>query len=386
MIFKFWKSFVLAGAVSAGAFCQTSNTMDLYAYPPVHKMNWSNPRSALLSLVASGVKKKLTQNSLNTYQSLVGHAMVHIRCVDTQGRDHDQWVGLTGQNKKEVDDRLVFDHQIGLGVLFYEYVDGSIDSAERSRFEITNYRGRLESPLRRIKPEFLRTHLNSEACERVIQMATDLRSISWDGQSSIEELENRKAGDVLHFGFTFDPYEDYLTWVKSGRATKMGGGCASMAVAFLKMAGNFFPQLAQRWTQEIDIGESRIGEVNAPQGGSPERVSIYSLLLGMGSAWKSQGESSRKLVFYDPELMWSYIHQTRLCIENPGRCRSEALDDIADLHAAGFEGQAREETFDHVKKYWLPARASKGSGRGELSLPVTYETRVTRKGLELQGL
>ena len=135
-------------ALSAPAFAGQASpplngvesSLTIYVYPPRNRIDWTSPSSALGSAIGNLTSAALSMdglvhfsngfqeaNSISTnYKSVFGHTLNHLRCSLPDGRLYDHWASLTGQNFHQIDTDLLLNRELGLGVLFYNYIDGLI--------------------------------------------------------------------------------------------------------------------------------------------------------------------------------------------------------------------------------------------------------------------
>ncbi len=386
---QFTLTFFLAFTLNSHA---QNSYVELFTYPPVAQMNWSSPNASFVSLMTSKAKQSLKfLAEPNIYRSLVGHAIIHFECIDSQGLTHNDWVGMTGQNDTSVDDKLMFEDQIGLGAMFYSYVDGSIDTPEKSRHQVGNYVGRtmidVDYSIITTRPEFIRLPIaDSKKCDDLVQYAKDLRSVGWDGKTPLEVHSQKPVGQFLQFGFTHDAYDRYQEWKKSNGQSMIGGGCTSLAVSFLKMSEVKDLSFLEHWTQHLQVSEKLIGGKGRAAEGLPEKVSLSTILLKDGFSWTHEGYQNRSLSFFDPEKMWSYIHQTRICVEG-GHCTKNALRFIKQLRK-NYHVMPASSSFEVTKTFLEPKDPKKQGAyllvyQPEKEKRFNYKETVKRLGIQL---
>jgi hypothetical protein len=307
--------------VSVLARPASSGELLLFANPSIRSIDWKTPGSALRSSGWSQIHNLISHENPATVTAAVGHVVVRFDCVDTLGRRHDVWTGMTGQNDFAETKKDLVDDAIGIGVLFKPYLDGSVDPSEKSRNQVANYYGRLSSDsglLRRerLEPRFLRVSLDGAACDRLADFYATFRELSWDKKKVPLALQRQRPLDqILSFGFTIDPYEAYLKRAAGDPSVALGGGCSSFALAFLKLAGGFEPFFEKKFVREILVSEKLIGGKWGRI--KDNRVPPLEIAYGSkGRSWTDDAYPHRRLRFYDVEKIWNFLGQARACAQD----------------------------------------------------------------------
>lgn len=328
------------------------SSLTIYAYPSTNPLNWSSPRSALLSFLGIEIERQLTMNEAlkfenqykeqgsisSTYKSTMGHTIAHIQCKLSSGSTYEKWTSFSGQNYSEVDMKNIFDEKLGLGVLFHSYVDGHIIDGEENRLRITAYEGssreNSQGQRQSADPRYLQVEIDAAACDRLKNMVSFFEGFHFPADATLAQLMQRPANKVLYFNSFSDPLKSYYDRLKNPSAP-VGGGCAPYGIALLKMAGRYDTNLDKEWLLNLKISEKLIGGIPDNQGGT-RRVDIKSLLLGgLGSQWEHEGYRSREMNVYDPSKIWSHLNESILCLES-GLC-DEGVQPWVRAHKRSLE-------------------------------------------------
>jgi hypothetical protein len=353
--------FLMTLASASLAQAAENNELLIFANPSLRRISWETPSKSLKSAINSEFHNQIAHGNPGTVTASVGHIVVRFRCRDSNGRTHDEWTGMTGQNDfSETSDDL-FKKKIGLGTLFKSYADGSIDPPKKSLGQVVNYRGRLERDVdgrkRRVLPAFLRVPLDTDSCDSVVRLLKTFRAQSWDKVTPVTELRARPRNEVLNFGFAYDAYDSYRDRQRRGSVAPLGGGCTSFAMAFLKVAGAFEPIFEQRWKKRLKISEKLIGD------GGAHQAPVMSIMFGsLGGSWNYAGWNDRRLDFYDVQLVWDFIRGAQVCLRQ----------------RAGLE--TGRMTCDPAIASWLHSKGSRAE-EGALTVNGTgYRSVVTHPG------
>jgi hypothetical protein len=297
-----------------------SGELVIFANPSLRHIDWSTPASAARSMLWSDFKNGRAEKKKNPNISTasMGHTVVHFKCRDVYGRSHDVWTGMTGQNNEEETRYDLFKAKIGLGAVLKNYVDGSIDSDDKSRRLVASYRGRVQRDARgrniRILPKFIRFAVTEEQCTKAFDFYQTFKSVGWDRETPHEVLVRKPKSQILQFGFLMDPYQTYLQR-KKNKNTPLGGGCSSFGVSFLKVIGRFDPFFEKQWTRQLIISERLVGGPWA-KSDPGRRVSVQTLLIGpRANAWYHRKWGYYAVNFYDIEKIWNFIDGARNCSE-----------------------------------------------------------------------
>jgi hypothetical protein len=83
----------------------------------------------------------------------------------------------------------------------------------------------------------------------------------------------------------------------------LGAGCAAYGIAFLEIMGLLHPVWKKAWPIRVRVPMAAIG---GPITG--KKVPFYKV-FGM-SRWAKENEPHRRLVLYEPTLVWEWIRKT----------------------------------------------------------------------------
>lgn len=360
----------LASAAFA-AHAETAGELLLFVYPPNHRIDWTSPASTFKSTLLSGLVGSVgTVIQPNSLPSMIGHAVVRYRCVDEDGKEHDAWTGLTGQNDPNETRNDLLRDEIGFGVLFKMYEDGALVSSDVARNEVARNQGRREKG-RAHEPLFARFPVRSAAeCGKL----TDF----------VEGFRSRSEKDLL-YGFGHEAHESYEKWIASGRdpRVRLGGGCTSFGAGVLKILGRYDGGFERFWRRTVKISERLIGGEDRP------RVSVTSILGGLGRSWSVPGHANRELLFYDPERMWEFLDGTRACAsllegDKPNFSENCTPDLLAWTreHRSEINVRATVPVVGEFTRY-VPTPPSRGGGGGQMPPRKVVESRtVVRQGID----
>jgi hypothetical protein len=355
-------SLVLPFASSLYAEEESSNTLTIYAYPPRHAINWKSPSKALFSFLGIELGKKLRPGkeieSINSYgessvissqyRSTMGHTIAQVECTTTSGERYTKWSSFSGQDFTAIDKVNLLDEKLGLGILFYDYIDGHIISGEENINRLIYYKGERKEGAR-VKPRYMKFDISPESCDELKSMTSFYETFHYPKGSTYEELLARDPSKVLYFTTNLDPYESFQERLSNVDA-KVGGGCAPYAVGLLKAANLFDSSLDSVFKLELDVSEKLMGSKENP-------VTVLSLLLGKkGAHWTYDGYKNRHMSQYDPQKIWSFIGDVQECIKN------------------------RPCELDH-NKWYEDNKASLSRGA-----KVTLTNQVQEKSVELEGI
>jgi hypothetical protein len=307
--------------------------LTLFAYPPSNKISWNSPRNALLSFFGIAVKKvvipgknidsfdpwgEITSIS-SSYRSTMGHTIAHINCTTSDGTRFDDWSSFSGQDFIEVDKENVLQKKLGLGVLFYDYIDGHIIRGEENINRLIFYKGHRKK-LHKIKPRYLQFEISTESCDQLKKMASFFEEFHYKKNSTLEELKKRPPSQTLYFTTNLDPYESYLDRLTNPYAL-VGGGCAPYAIGLIKAAKLYDDSLDSLLKLEIDVSEKLIGSRDYP-------MTLASLLFGKkGKHWTYDGHQNRHMSQYDPQKIWDFIGEIETCVNNnDDECKLESVN------------------------------------------------------------
>jgi hypothetical protein len=298
-----------ANLVEQNEFGADQNGLALYVYPSSRELNWETPKKALWSFLSIEIQRLLNKHpsanlvsdfgDLNSvsraYRSTMGHTIAHVACTLPSGQSYDTWTSFSGQDYVEVDMANLLEKKMGLGHLFYDFIDGHIVSGEENIYRMVHYIKNSGGSPRRLK-----FNLNPEQCLAVQKMNEFFKSLHYKPGTPIQELAMKHADELLYFSVNMDPYETYMNRMTKGFG-KVGGGCAPYVVSLLKIAGVYDSSLDAFFQLRIPVSERLIGSSDVP-------VPVGQLLFGsLGNSWTFEGYGNRPFVTYDPNYMWDFV-------------------------------------------------------------------------------
>lgn len=223
-------------------------------------IDWTSPRSLFITTLKNQFYRCFKRNHP------IGHVNIELRCRDPlTGEQKILVTGMTSLGQAEQLE-LILLKGYGMGVLFHDF-KGRLETTEEF-FE--------QVPDRRSKGQMASIHIriSPEACARLIQF----------------EREYRARGCGEHYGLPNRP-----------RAAE-GSGCSAFGVAFLELAGVLTPQMRENWSRLVRVPDSHTGGLDTGR-----HVSFLRLATSIPTRWSTEGEPSRELFFYDPDLMYTWI-------------------------------------------------------------------------------
>jgi hypothetical protein len=283
-----------------------ASSLNLFVYPPVKAIDWSSPSRALNSTFGNMLRGKT--KPAGTYKSLVGHAIIHVECTDSYGRARDFWSAMSGQNHFNEDKKNLFERKLGLGVLFLDYLDGTLIEGEGQSQAILNY----YTSRRGVAPVFMQMEISPATCGKLYSMHREFARRTWKPGVSLAARAQMKNSELLYYGGNFyEPLAGYQSYLAGNRNAKLGGGCTSYAVSYLKLAGHWSTLLERNWGRHIPVSEKLIGSANYP-------VSMSQVVSAR--SWTYRGWENKTLSFYEPEFMWAFIERARQCVDSGRYC------------------------------------------------------------------
>ena len=229
----------------------------LFTMCPPRSIDWSSPRSMAFGALT---------NNLTFYHRDHKHAIGHV-FVELKNGEERIMAGSTPANGGTSDSDLIFKEKLGLGILFYPF-QGRIETAADLDKQVQDrYKtGRIA---------FIRFLVSPEMYQRL--------KAYWS------EYNERGYGAI--YNGTNEPRKG------------LGAGCSIYGVSYLEIAGFLHPIWQQKWKLAVKIPESLIGD--AKKG---KKVPITKLLTF--GRWAKDGEASRLLELYDPDLIYKWINGT----------------------------------------------------------------------------
>ncbi len=370
---------ILLSLFSSTAF---ADSLTLYAYPPKNDLKWTSPRSTLYTFLGGELGKLILVGDNITsidewgeestireyYKSSMGHTIAHIKCTSSDNKAHDSWVSFSGQNFLEVDKKNILKEHMGLGVLFYDYIDGHIISGEDNIKRLVYYKGgRREG--KKVSPRYMQYKIGTKACDDIMKMTDFFKSFHFKAGTTLEELQKLPDEKKLYFTTTMEPYETYLERMNNPKS-KVGGGCAPFAVGLLKAAGLFEQYFDDNWRLNVQVSEKLMGNKENP-------VTLKDLLLNKTSkTWTHEGYNNRLMSVYDPNLIWTFIGKVNECLKtNKKNCAPEYLPWVLNHENALKSGAP--VTFSDTRK--VGVQTMKGD-------ETVYETIEKTKTVKIEGI
>jgi hypothetical protein len=310
-----------------------ANSITIYVYPPRNPIDWSTPGRALTTTAGNLLSAAFTENSLvqffngfherdsisSLYRSGIGHTLNHVQCVLPSGEKYDHWASLTGQNYHAIDTQLLLKDQVGVGVLFYNFVDGLILTGAENWERIAFYDGDGWGS-QKIRPRYIQMEITPEQCDEARKMIAFFETFHYAPDAKIEDLAARPSEKILYFTNNIDPYDSYQKRMSTGHGN-VGGGCAPFAAALAKITGRYTPELDPLWRRTVTVSEKLMGGWK-DSGGRVHKVSLGALLLTpLGFRWDYTNEGYRNhyLSLYDPQKIWDFTGEMLDCIQH-GNC------------------------------------------------------------------
>jgi len=242
----------------------------LHVIPPPMRLNWSTPRSLLLTTLANHLRGDkapighlfvdfpLPKNAVASVPPKVASVVAGARRVIT---------GMSRQKMSPIDTiRLVQGKRLGLGTFYYDF-RGKLDSIDEAHRELewAKKRGRLAS---------IRVSISEEIAQQMMDFLKE-----WIERGSFRHYSG---------GLRVDCGE--------------GAGCAEFGMHFLSMALGLHA-INPEWMRRVRVPHQLIGGGFA---GHDERISIIRLLKN-GDRWAYGSEPHHVYSIPDPELIFDWI-------------------------------------------------------------------------------
>lgn len=309
-----------------------TSSLTLYVYPPRNPIDWSSPANALRSNIGDLASAALSMNDYihftndfheagtisSDYKSSLGHTLTHTHCTLPDGKLYDHWASLSGEDDRAVDSQNLFKDKIGVGVMFYDYVDGHIIEGIENVKRITFYKGDHEFSSRQIRPRYIQMELDPERCAEAQKMITFFESFHYKPGTTTAQLIARGPEHNLYFTNNIDPYESYLERQRTGHG-RIGGGCAPFAAGLTKATGRYVKEFDTLWRTPVTVSEKLIGGTYDPRLRAKRQVSLGSLLFTpLGERWtyNEEGYKNRHLDLYDPQKIWEFAGNMLDCLQH----------------------------------------------------------------------
>ncbi|MCM0605840.1 MAG: hypothetical protein KA715_07085 [Xanthomonadaceae bacterium] len=242
-----------------------ADDLTLYFFPS-QGINWKSP-STLLGSVA--------KNLLMGDEYLIGHVTIEVKCDADNIRFH---AGMSFGDFDESKD-LILKQGAGVSVLLVP-MKGRL---EKSR-SIERY---LREDAEYGEMSFLRTFISRSTCQRLAQYYS--------------EYVERNYG--AFYGLKLRP--------RYGE----GSGCSAFGMSFLELAGLLDPEFETAVRRRVLVPESWMGYPL-----TDKMVRVYDLWK-QAKQWATESEPNIELNFWDPDLMYSWVHRKISEIERGGERR-----------------------------------------------------------------
>lgn len=294
--------------------------LHIFTIPIMRKIAWKHPGPALWSIVSNTVLRPPAYEGNSFVQSAFGHMIARVKCVDENGRLRETWSGMSGQNNASVDREYFIKEKIGLTALFKSYLDGEIEPSIYNQHRVAKSVS-LRNFLSLRRTKFIYFPLSRRQCSKVYDYYTAFEKRSYDHKTPHQDLAKKDPRTVLHFGFKEDSYLGYLKYKRGDSDYRLGGGCASYAVSFLKVANIYDPYFDLVWKRQLYIPKALMGGVD-PQTGIKKEVNVTSLLVSPKgwTNWTTPRADKVPLSLYDPEKIWDFISETEKCLKSSRSC------------------------------------------------------------------
>jgi hypothetical protein len=227
------------------------NELTLYAIPApkLFGLKWKRP---------GGLARRTLLNVGLGFSRALGHAAVRVSCG---GETFTGSVYDTGNEFKT----MVMDEKAGLGVLF-RTVAGTLETAGELQPTLDERygSGRLS---------FIRFQLSKDTCTALLDYAKAFEA----------------ANIAKEYGFVRPLYQE-------------GAGCSAFSMAFLELANLDEARFRSAWSFDVRVPMKLIGGKDNPG----NEVSVFELFTTF-RPWASETEPHKRLVGWDPTLMFTSI-------------------------------------------------------------------------------
>ncbi|MEI7529407.1 MAG: hypothetical protein WCK76_10735, partial [Elusimicrobiota bacterium] len=313
---------------------QPAGLVTVYAYPPTYPQDWSSPRGMLGSMFSTEIKKQFYSRKTefvsdfnepgrvdHNYRSSVGHVETHVKCALPEGGVYDVWTGMVGRKIMSVDIDVLHNKKLGMGSMFYSFVDGYLANGEENIWRLVNYKSSAGD-----KPRFWAQEIDARACGRIKEMVEFYNGFHYKPGTTLAELQARPPERIFYFDVTKDPYDTYVARRANRDNTPVGGVCASYGLALLKMAGKYDYSIDKYFRFNFEVSERLIGGI--PDGtGKLREVALHDLLFGdLGKSWTYPGYKNRVFDSYDPEHVWKFLGEVSDCTWGGPACTLRASE------------------------------------------------------------
>jgi len=306
----------------------------VYAYPPTYPQDWSSPRGMLGSMLSTEFKKQVYSPKTGfisdfkeagqvafNYKSAVGHVEAHVKCALPDGGVYDVWTGMVGRKMMSADIDVLYNKQLGMGSMFYPFVDGYLANGEENIWRLVNY----VNPAGAI-PRYWEQEVDPQACGRIKEMVEFYSGFHYKPGTTLAQLQSLPPEKIFYFDITKDPYATYLARRAKRGNPPVGGVCASYGVALLKAAGKYDYSIDEHFRLNIQVSERLIGGI-PDETGKIRKVELSDLLFGdLGGSWTYPGYKNRLFDSYDPEHIWRFIGEIGDCSWGGPSCTPAAAE------------------------------------------------------------
>lgn len=265
------------------------NELTLYAIPAPRLvgLKWKRPGGL--------ARRTLISNGLGLSRSL-GHAAVRVSCG---GETFQGSMVDTGSEFHE----MVLKEKAGLGVLF-RTVPGAVEKPE-------DLQKTLEERYQNGRVSFIRFRLSPETCHALLDYAKAYQA----------------AGIGSTYGFVRPLYRE-------------GAGCSAFSMAFLELARLDEPRFRQAWGFDVRVPMSLIGGQDNPG----NEVTVFELFTTF-RPWARETEPHKRLVGWDPTLMFTSIRKWARSGAEPTEKRGRALGIVLDRTSVTPRAELTNRTF-----------------------------------------
>lgn len=315
--------FIFSGSLS---YAEVSNYIDLYINPAASKLDWESPGGLAKSYMKTISQQKVVGAVTEITKSTVGHAVIGFHCNKTSGERVDLFTGMSGQETLDDSYNLVLKEKSGVKVLFKNYEDGYIETDEDARDLMVHSYGRVDKleDGRKLKKDtkFLRFPVTAKQCDQAFDVYETFKDVSYEKvEASVRSLPDDQK---VFYGLGLDAYDMYLQRKKDPKA-KLGAICTSFAIAILKGAGVYVPDLDVFWKRHIEASADKIAEID-PATGKPYEFTVPQLFKEAGKHWVTPGLPTKSFDFYEPEKIWNFINDVSECQAKLTTCNPSVAD------------------------------------------------------------
>jgi hypothetical protein len=239
----------------------------------------------------------------------MGHGMAHLECKTSQQENISFYTDISGEDDSQLTKKLIMKDKIGLRVLFYPFEDGHIQTSDHVRAILSAYYGRKiyskkSDSYRNATLRFMKFNISDNQCDALTSYYKAFKNKSFGEAPSREVIAGRLDVNNLRFALNVDSYDLYR---KNGPAGKLGGGCTSFVIGFLKVAGIFNESWDEQLQRTVYLGAHLFSQ-------KPPRSSIFNILYRKKFRhWTSEDETFEDISFYDPQKIWNFMDRVLAC-------------------------------------------------------------------------